>query len=163
MSETAAGVGQPVKVPGTDVVFSGREAQVIIGMARGHSNKEIGKKLDLSDLTVKTHVRRIFSKAKVHDRAGFISWGYRKGLLQGLKTYPMTGTGVPLTNRERQITELVILGLTNAEIGRRVFLSEDTVKTHLRKTFKKVGAVSRAHLVTIAYQHELVPRELWEE
>src|SRR3546814_10055239 len=75
----------------------------------------------------------------------------------------MAGTGEKLTAREVEVTRLVILGLSNAEIGRRVFLSEDTVKTHLRKAFKKVGALDRAHLITLAWQHELVPRDAWEE
>jgi DNA-binding CsgD family transcriptional regulator len=58
----------------------------------------------------------------------------------------MTG----LTDRERQVCALVAEGLTNSEIGERLYLSHYTVKTHLRRIFQKTGAISRAQLVTYA-------------
>lgn len=50
----------------------------------------------------------------------------------------------PLSHRERQILSLVVLGLTNAEIGRRLYLAESTVKTHLSSAFRKLDVRSRA-------------------
>ena len=38
-------------------------------------------------------------------------------------------------------------GKSNAEIGRELFVSEDTVKTHARRLFRKLGARDRAHAV----------------
>lgn len=145
------------------LVFTQREIQVMIGMARGLANKEIGAHIGLKSNTVKTYVRRVFKKTGVGSRSALVSWGYQHDLFQGLKTHPMMGTGDKLSAREVEMTRLVILGLTNKEIGRRVFLSEDTVKTHLRRTFKKTGAKDRAHLITLAWQHNLVPRDAWQE
>lgn len=58
--------------------------------------------------------------------------------------------GTDLTPREKQIISLVSQGLTNREIGRAMFLSHLTVKSHLRRIFHKTGATSRAHLVLLS-------------
>ena len=52
-----------------------------------------------------------------------------------------------LSRRERQIVELVALGLSGPEIGRELQIAHDTVRTHVRNAMVKVGARSRAHLV----------------
>lgn len=48
-----------------------------------------------------------------------------------------------LTPRQREILELVAEGLTNAQIAKRVFLSESTVKQHLRAAYKLLGVKKR--------------------
>jgi DNA-binding NarL/FixJ family response regulator len=48
-----------------------------------------------------------------------------------------------LSHRERQILGLAVAGLTNAEIARRFFISESTVKTHLSSAFRRLGVHSR--------------------
>ncbi|RSM87571.1 DNA-binding response regulator [Kibdelosporangium aridum] len=61
-----------------------------------------------------------------------------------------------LTEREREVLVLVAHGLTNDEIGERLFLSPLTVKTHANRAMAKLGARDRAQLVVIAYQSGLV-------
>lgn len=56
-----------------------------------------------------------------------------------------------LTNRETEILHRVADGKTNGEIGMDLFLSEDTIKTHVRRIFRKVGARDRAQLVHLAH------------
>lgn len=56
-----------------------------------------------------------------------------------------------LSTRETQVLAAVAEGRTNAEIGRLLFISEDTVKTHLRRLFHKLGARDRAHMVHLAH------------
>jgi DNA-binding NarL/FixJ family response regulator len=59
---------------------------------------------------------------------------------------PMTRASVvrpPLSHREKQTLGLLVLGLTNAEIGRRLYLAESTVKCHLTSIFSKLGVRSR--------------------
>ena len=60
-----------------------------------------------------------------------------------------------LTDRERQVVALVAEGLTNDEIGERLFVSPDTVRTHVSRAMGKLEARDRAQLVVFAYQSGL--------
>ncbi len=53
----------------------------------------------------------------------------------------------PLTDREQEILELVAQGLTNQEIGEKLFISPATAKTHLSRIMQKTNCHSRAQLV----------------
>lgn len=55
-----------------------------------------------------------------------------------------------LTGREREVLSLLGQNLSNQEIGRRLFMSESTVKTHLRSIFRKLGARNRTEAVVAA-------------
>ena len=61
-----------------------------------------------------------------------------------------------LTERELQILRGMTHGFSNGEIGRKLFLSEDTVKTHARRLFQKLGAHDRAHAVALGLRNDLV-------
>lgn len=54
-----------------------------------------------------------------------------------------------LTTREAEVMEAVCTGMTNAEIARALFLSENTVRNHLTHIFARLGAHSRAHAVAV--------------
>jgi|Tabmets5t2r1_1033131.scaffolds.fasta_scaffold66801_1 two-component system, NarL family, nitrate/nitrite response regulator NarL len=61
-----------------------------------------------------------------------------------------------LTAREREILSLVASGLESKEIARELFLSHDTVRTHVAHTLAKLGARSRAQAVGIAVRRGLI-------
>jgi DNA-binding NarL/FixJ family response regulator len=61
-----------------------------------------------------------------------------------------------LTERELQVLRGMADGKSNAEIGRDLFVSEDTVKTHARRLFRKLGARDRAHAVAAGFRAGLV-------
>ncbi|MFI6541019.1 response regulator [Nonomuraea sp. NPDC050547] len=63
-----------------------------------------------------------------------------------------------LTDREREVLALVGRGLNNDEIGRELFLSPATARTHVSHAMTKLGARDRAQLVVIAYQTGLADR-----
>jgi DNA-binding NarL/FixJ family response regulator len=54
-----------------------------------------------------------------------------------------------LSTRERQILAMVVMGLTNQQIGARMFLAESTVKSHLSSAYTKLGVRSRSEAVTV--------------
>lgn len=62
----------------------------------------------------------------------------------------------PLTEREMQVLRGMSQGQSNGEIGRDLFLSEDTVKTHARRLFRKLGARDRAQAVAVGFRRGLV-------
>lgn len=66
---------------GAGVRLSERERQVLLGMSLGKTNKQIGRELFVSEDTVKTHARRLFTKLGVHDRAQAVAHGFRRGLV----------------------------------------------------------------------------------
>lgn len=63
--------------------------------------------------------------------------------------------GVGLTPREVETLALITRGLSNAEIAERLFLSPNTLKCHIRRCYRKIGANSRAQAVAWAMRHGL--------
>jgi DNA-binding NarL/FixJ family response regulator len=61
-----------------------------------------------------------------------------------------------LTAREREVLALVGAGLSNEEIGERLYMSPATAKTHVSRAITKLGVRDRAQLIVLAYQTGLV-------
>lgn len=61
-----------------------------------------------------------------------------------------------LTQREREVMELVAAGLTNDEIAARLVLSPATAKTHVSRIMSKLDARDRSQLVVMAYESGMV-------
>ena len=89
-----------------------------------------------------------------------LSPGVTKRLLErvagSLKEAPDTSQLAVLTEREREVLGLVGHGLTNDEIGRHLFLSPLTAKTHVSRIMSKLLARDRVQLVVVAYETGLV-------
>ena len=60
------------------------------------------------------------------------------------------------TAREIEVLQLVSEGLANREIGDRLYLSEETVKSHVRHLLAKLQARSRAHAVAVGFRRGLL-------
>ena len=86
-----------------------------------------------------------------------------------VKEVPVPQTGEPfavneahlkqlgITKRELEILELIAQGLSNREIAEKLFVSENTVKTHSSRLFDKLSAKRRTQAVQIAKENGLIP------
>ena len=60
------------------------------------------------------------------------------------------------TGREIEVLQLISDGLVNREIGQRLYLSEETVKSHVRHLLAKLQARSRAHAVAVGFRRGII-------
>jgi RNA polymerase sigma factor (sigma-70 family) len=70
----------------------------------------------------------------------------RRGLEQERRRLRAEAALAALTPRQREIARLVVRGQTNQEIARALWLSTETIKTHLRRTFERFAVHSKAEL-----------------
>jgi DNA-binding NarL/FixJ family response regulator len=61
-----------------------------------------------------------------------------------------------LSERETQVLDGMSRGLSNGDIGRELYLSEDTIKTHARRLFRKLNAADRAQAVAVGLRAGLI-------
>ncbi len=88
------------------------------------------------------------------------------GYLQSAVTMPVlkrvahdarsSGSRRDLSPRERQILEFLAEGHSNKLIAHQLSVSEETIKSHLRSLYEKLGAADRAHAVSIALRQRLI-------
>lgn len=77
-------------------------------------------------------------------------------LMNRLRT-PAAPTAAQPSPRELEVLAAVARGLSNAEIGRELFIGEATVKTHLQRLFTKLDVDDRTRAVTVAMARGLLP------
>jgi DNA-binding NarL/FixJ family response regulator len=79
---------------------------------------------------------------------------------QILKEFPPNKTktikNIPLSNRELEVLQLVAKGFSNREISESLFISEHTVKSHLKNILSKLHLDNRVQLTSYAYQQGLI-------
>ncbi|MGW0520689.1 response regulator [Crossiella sp. NPDC003009] len=80
ISRFAGSIAPPASAPGLDSLTA-REREVLLLMARAHSNAEIATALHVGDETVKTHVSRILAKLGLRDRVHAVVYAHLNGLV----------------------------------------------------------------------------------
>jgi DNA-binding NarL/FixJ family response regulator len=102
--------------------------------------------------------KEILSRYVDHSRR-FDAVAKRRGS-DGAEVIPFAGPLQELeqepTAREIEVLQLISDGLVNREIGVRLFLSEETVKSHVRHLLAKLQARSRAHAVAVGFRRGLI-------
>jgi DNA-binding NarL/FixJ family response regulator len=92
-----------------------------------------------------------------HSGSGFLQAEVTKPLLQRLAMESKLGSGRSAPSaRELQVLELVGEGKSNKEIAAALSISDETVKTHLRHLYEKLGVSDRAQAVAIALRQQMI-------
>jgi DNA-binding NarL/FixJ family response regulator len=112
-----------------ELLFSGLDSG-----ARGYALKD-GSPRELVD-----------ALALVADGGSYVDPRLRPALLSRRSTERLPS----LSNREREILDLLAQGLTGEQVAERLFLSAETVKTHIRNAMSKLEASTRVHAIAIA-------------
>jgi DNA-binding NarL/FixJ family response regulator len=93
----------------------------------------------------------------VHAGSGFLQAEITKPLLRRLAREARLGVGRSAPGaRELQVLELLGEGNSNKEIAQKLAISDETVKTHLRHLYEKLGVSDRAQAVAIALRQQLI-------
>lgn len=92
---------------------------------------------------------------RVHAGEVVVSEAPNRGRLSVGQDWPGRSEG--LTERESEILALITQGRTNSEIGAITYLSINSIKTHIRSAYRKIGATSRTQAVLWGIEHGFRP------
>jgi two-component system nitrate/nitrite response regulator NarL len=94
-SHGVADLKQDAKHPGLNRALSGREGDVLMNLLHGHSNKTIARTLNISEATVKVHLKALLRKLKATNRTQAAIWAMQNGYTtNGADTLPPLATAV---------------------------------------------------------------------
>ncbi len=102
-----------------------------------------------------SHEELCAAVAHALDGADLVEPSLRRALLQR-EPSRSAPPAAALTERELQVLTGMSQGKSNGQIGRELYLSEDTVKTHARRLFRKLGVNDRAQAVALGFRRGLV-------
>ena len=99
--------------------------------------------------------------ARIPQQTGVPAWGGAAPLAGSAPTTVRAAVReatptVTLSMREMQVLTGMSQGKSNAQIGRELYLSEDTIKTHARRLFRKLGAMDRAEAVATGFRRGMM-------
>ena len=139
-------------LPTRVIVLTAAEDDRDVGRAMRLGARGIVLKQSASDLLVKS-IYKVF---------GGEIWLDNHMTAEVMKAFTKSADSGPrrekplLSDREKEIVQLVAQGYRNKEIGEKLFISEQTVKNHLHNIFDKLGVSDRLELALYAIHHRLI-------
>lgn len=144
-----------LRVPADDAerrALSRREIEVLTLVASGDTREEISRQLGMAPGTVASHMSRIYRAMGARNAAHAVALAHGTGVM----TPRLQPFAQLVSRRERQVLAGLALGLTSAQVAMYLSLSIETVKTHLRRVYRKLGVSSRANAVDSAIRGRLL-------
>jgi DNA-binding CsgD family transcriptional regulator len=139
----------PPAAPGTAPVDIAPD--LIRGLALGDTLRQAAQR---TGVAIHIAERRLNQLRASHDlpatSAPVVAWGAHAGLLDGLDLGPRRS--VVLTPRQRDMLRLLPMGSSDRQVGERMWLSENTIRTHMRSALVAIGARTRAHAVALDWR-----------
>lgn len=132
--------------------LSAREIQVLTLVAAGGTRDVISDQLGLAPGTVASHMVRIYRALGARTAAHAVALAHGTGVIAARPLPPAPF----VSRRERQVLAGLAHGLTSAQVAMHLSLSGDTVKTHLRRVYRKLGVSCGANAVDSAIGHRLL-------
>jgi DNA-binding NarL/FixJ family response regulator len=137
----------------TVVVLSGLEDEEMIERAlSGGAAAVVRKSISPADLPVllRQVLQGSVKFATPRIARAVVTQATRQSQLDGVRAEACGETG--LTARELEVLEMVARGLPNRAVAEELFLSDQTVKRHLRKVYRKLGVANRTEAARTAYR-----------
>lgn len=133
------------------------QREIIEDRSLGLSNIESGNKRGRTEGTQKTYLKRGMKKLRANDTAHAVALLIDSGELPII----IDATDAPrLANREKQVGSLIARGLTDAQISRELHIRRETVKTYVRRMYRKIGVSNRSHCVRRLYELGILTRQI---
>ncbi len=125
--------------------ISKREQEIVFMLQNHISEANIAAFFSISEHTVRTHIKSIFKKLKIAKKSDLIVLAddYK---IPGLN---YSSRFTDLTQRERQIVELLGIGLSRKELALCLNISDSTIHTHVKNIFKKLNITSVSELMRL--------------
>lgn len=115
--------------------------------ADGLNNKQIGAATGSEPRIVQAGMSQLIHMLGVDSRAQAVALAYRRGWLAPV---PTRRTFAALTERQLEIVQMLVDGLGQVQIARRLEVGSRTVYDHLERIFDRTGACNRPQLIRIA-------------
>lgn len=130
-----------------------RQLQILELRSKGYSQQETAKQVGIHRRTLETDLQAFAEDNgfKGVNLAVLIDFAMGKGWIEG----PNERLEVVLSDPELAVAKLVAQGFNNQQIARRLFLSVNTVMTHLKRIFKKTGVKNRLQLAAMVQRQSL--------
>ncbi|MBW8805817.1 MAG: helix-turn-helix transcriptional regulator [Catenulisporales bacterium] len=135
--------------------LSEREIEVLTLIAAGGTKGEISRELGIAPRTVASHMSRIYRALGARNAAHAVALAHGSGTIQ-LPARRPPAPGPAMSRREREVLAGLAHGLTSAQVAWCLSLSSETVKTHLRRIYRKLEVSCRANAVDAAIRRRLL-------
>ncbi len=140
-----------------DPDMSQQQTLVLRHAAGGLINAEIAQVMVLSEDTVKSHMRAVFTRLGVRSRTGAFVVGLARGVIRPGDVVPAGRIAPSLSATQALVLLLLACGLSLQEVADVADMSLDTVKSHLRVILRRFGTRWSSHAVATGISLGLVP------
>ncbi|MDR1421705.1 MAG: helix-turn-helix transcriptional regulator [Coriobacteriales bacterium] len=133
--------------------FNERELDIVTLLLQGRTLSRIGEELGLSTSGIKYHAHSLYRKLGVRSRDELLSLFKDSGVVPGEMQNggEQLTVGEQLTAREREVALLLVRGLTLDAIATELVISPNTIKSHVRTIYSKLGVHSRQELMDLEH------------